>query len=182
MIVETDRLLLKSPHEVAAQSVLDYYRKNAEFLQEYSPLREAGFYTESHQMTLLTEQKYAWQQDAGYRFYLCRKENPEEIIGTAALNQIVRGAFQSCFLGYQLDSGYLRQGYMTEAINRIVQFAFETLALHRIESNILPRNLPSRGVAEKCHFEAEGISPKYLQINGIWEDHIHYVIRNKAME
>lgn len=182
MVIETNRLLLKSPHEVAAQSVLDYYRKNAEFLQEYSPIRNAGFYTEAHHAALLAEQERNWQRGTGYRFYLCRKECPDHVIGTAALNNIVRGAFQSCFLGYQLDTDHLRQGYMTEAVNRIVQFAFETLALHRIEANILPRNLPSRGVAEKCHFESEGISPKYLQINGLWEDHIHYVIRNKAME
>lgn len=182
MIIETERLLLKSPHEVSARSVLDYYRKNAVFLQEYSPLREADFYTEAHQTALLAEQKYAWQQDSGYRFYICRKEKPEEIIGTAALNQIVRGAFQSCFLGYQLDGAQIRQGFMTEAIQMLVSFAFETLNLHRIEANILPRNLPSRAVAEKCHFEIEGISPKYLKINGIWEDHIHYVIRNQTME
>lgn len=182
MVIETPRLLLKSPHAVTSQAVLDYYWRNQKFLQEYSPLREAGFYTKAHQTALLAEQKYAWQQDAGYRLYLCRKENPEEIIGTAALNQIVRGAFQSCFLGYQLDADYLRQGYMTEAIQKLVSFAFETLKLHRIEANILPRNLPSRRLAEKCHFEMEGISPKYLKINGVWEDHIHYVIRNQAME
>ena len=69
-----------------------------------------------------------------------------------------------------------------EAIQTLVSFAFETLKLHRIEANILPRNLPSRAVAEKCHFEIEGISPKYLKINGVWEDHIHYVIRNQTME
>lgn len=182
MVIETERLLLKSSREVSAQAVLDYYWRNRDFLWEYSPLRDSDFYTEAHQTALLAEQECNWQQGIGYRFYLCPKECPEEVIGTAALNNIVRGAFQSCFLGYQLDDRYLRQGFMTEAIRRIVAFAFETLKLHRIEANILPRNLPSRKLAEKCGFEMEGTSAKYLQINGIWEDHIHYVIRNRAME
>ena len=182
MILETSRLLLKSPQAVTGQAVLAYYLRNREFLREFTPLREADFYTAAHQCRLLADAEQNWQTGTGFRFYLCRKELPEEIIGTIALSNIVRGAFQSCFLGYQLDQNHLRQGYMTEAVHRIVAFAFDDLQLHRIEANILPRNIPSRGVAKKCHFEMEGISPKYLKINGIWEDHIHYVIRNNTME
>jgi len=42
----------------------------------------------------------------------------------------------------------------------------------------MPRNLPSLRVAEKCGFQNEGLSPRYLQINGKWEDHVHMVKLN----
>ena len=40
----------------------------------------------------------------------------------------------------------------------------------------------SRRVAEKLGLMDEGLARKYLKINGVWEDHIHYVILNEAVE
>ena len=56
---------------------------------------------------------------------------PEQIIGTVGLNNIVRGCFHSCFLGYKLDQDFLNRGYMTEAVRAAVDYAFGPLALHR---------------------------------------------------
>ena len=39
----------------------------------------------------------------------------------------------------------------------------------------MPLNRASLRVLEKCGFQKEGISPRYLKINGVWEDHIHMV-------
>ena len=71
---------------------------------------------------------------------------------------------------------------MTEAVNECVRIAFEELGLHRIEANIMPKNKASLGLARKCGFREEGISPKYLKINGVWEDHIHMVKLNESLE
>jgi ribosomal-protein-alanine N-acetyltransferase len=67
---------------------------------------------------------------------------------------------------------------MTEAVAAVVELAFGPLQLHRVEANIIPRNMPSRRVVEKLGFVNEGLSPKYLKINGVWEDHMHYVVLN----
>ena len=45
----------------------------------------------------------------------------------------------------------------------------------------MPRNQRSRRVVEKLGFAEEGLARKYLKINGVWEDHIHYVILNDAV-
>ena len=73
------------------------------------------------------------------------------------------------------------KGFAKEAILRTVKFAFEELGLHRIEANIMPSNKLSIRTAEKCGFVYEGSSSKYLQINGKWEDHLHYVILNEKL-
>ena len=182
MKLETRRLYLYSPQEVSADSVCAYYATNREFLQGFSPDREAAFYTASYHEQQLQSQAFDWESGRGYRFYIALKEGPGCIIGTIALSNIVRGAFQSCFLGYQLDEAHANQGYMTEAVQEMVRFGFDILLLHRVEGNVIPRNGASRRVLEKCGFTAEGISRKYLKINGVWEDHIHYVLLNEAME
>ena len=67
---------------------------------------------------------------------------------------------------------------MTEAIKRTVQIMFDDFELHRIEANVVPRNSRSLKVMEKLGFEKEGLSKRYLEINGKWEDHIHFAVYN----
>ena len=59
---------------------------------------------------------------------------------------------------------------------------FTEKRLHRIEANIIPRNIASIKAIEKAGFIYEGISKKYLNINGVWEDHLHYVLLNSEIE
>ena len=67
------------------------------------------------------------------------------------------------------------------AVEMVVQYAFDTLELHRIEGNVMPRNAASLRVLAKNHFVNEGLSKYYLKINGRWEDHVHMVRINYAL-
>ena len=91
------------------------------------------------------------------------------------LNEIVRGAFQSCFISYKIDHTLWGRGCGSEAIAYGAEWAFRALGLHRVEANIMPRNTASRRAAAKAGFVEEGLSRQYLKINGVWEDHIHMV-------
>ena len=113
-----------------------------------------------------------------YKFGVFLKNDYERIIGSAALSNIVMGNFRSCFLGYRIDKNENSKGYATEAIKKVVDFGFDELTLHRIEANIMPGNKASIRVIEKLGFIYEGESKQYLRINGVWEDHLHYVIFN----
>jgi ribosomal-protein-alanine N-acetyltransferase len=55
-----------------------------------------------------------------------------------------------------------------------MRFAFEQLRLHRLEICIIPRNTNSRRVVEKLRLRDEGIAQRFLEINGVWEDHVRY--------
>jgi ribosomal-protein-alanine N-acetyltransferase len=65
---------------------------------------------------------------------------------------------------------------MPESVITLLQYAFESLRLHRIEINIIPRNASSRRVVEKLGIRFEGIAERYLEIDGAWEDHARYAI------
>ena len=56
------------------------------------------------------------------------------------------------------------------------QYCFETLMLHRIEINIIPRNQASLRVVQKIGLRHEGVALRYLEIDGVWEDHSHFAI------
>ena len=57
-----------------------------------------------------------------------------------------------------------------------MRFAFDDLRLHRLQIAIIPRNKPSRRVVEKLGIRLEGLAERYLEINGVWEDHMRYAI------
>jgi ribosomal-protein-alanine N-acetyltransferase len=97
-------------------------------------------------------------------------------VGEITLSSIQRGPLQSAYIGYWLDEAVAGQGLMPEAVVTMLQYAFESLRLHRVEINIIPRNSPSRRVVEKLGLRFEGISERYLEIDGAWEDHARYAI------
>ena len=100
----------------------------------------------------------------------------QHVAGEVNINNVVRGAMQSATIGYWIDQAHAGQGYVAEAVVVVLQFAFEQLGLHRVEICIVPRNERSRRIVEKLGIRDEGVALRYLEINGVWEDHIRYGI------
>lgn len=96
--------------------------------------------------------------------------------GEINISSIQRGPFQSAYVGYWMDKDLAGRGYVPEACVVLFRHAFERLGLHRLEVSIIPRNRPSRRVAEKLGLRGEGIALRYLEIDGRWEDHVRYAI------
>ncbi len=92
------------------------------------------------------------------------------------LNNVVRGAMQTATIGYWIDQNRAGQGYIAEAVVVSLKFAFDELHLHRVEICIIPRNTNSLRVVEKIGLRNEGLAERFLEINGIWEDHFRFAI------
>ena len=97
-------------------------------------------------------------------------------IGEVSLGSVQRGPFQSAFVGYWVDAEHAGQGYAPEGVAVILRSGFEELGLHRIEAAIVPRNTASRRVMDKLGLREEGLAERFLQIRGVWEDHVRYAL------
>lgn len=64
--------------------------------------------------------------------------------------------FRSSSLGYCLTEASWGQGYATEAARSMLDWAFETLDLNRVQSEADTRNVGSYRVLEECGFTREG--------------------------
>lgn len=177
-VYETERLILKVLDRSYAELVLDYYLRNRLFLQEWEPLKDDMFYTKQYQKEQLDKELSSIENNNSFRLWIFKKHDDSKIIGTVGFNNIVRGAFLSCHLGYKLDKDEINNGYTTEAVGKGIDIMFNDFGLHRIEANIMPKNKSSLRVVEKLGFYNEGLAHKYLKINGKWEDHIHMVLLN----
>ncbi|MBA3281009.1 MAG: GNAT family N-acetyltransferase [Acidimicrobiia bacterium] len=105
-----------------------------------------------------------------------------QFCGEINLSSIQRGPFQSAYVGYWIDQERAGQGLMPEALVVLARFAFDDIHLHRVQVSIIPRNTASRRVVDKLGLRQEGIAEKYLEINGVWEDHIRYALTAEEWE
>jgi len=108
--------------------------------------------------------------------FIARERESGRIIGVVNVSEIVRGFFQSAYLGYYGMTGLSGRGLMTEAVGQVVSHGFNALGLHRLEANIQPGNEPSRALVKRLGFRQEGYSPRYLKISGEWRDHERWAV------
>jgi ribosomal-protein-alanine N-acetyltransferase len=107
-------------------------------------------------------------------------EDGDLLVGVVNLSEIVRGPFQSCYMGYYGYPKGVGGGRMTRAVGLAVEYAFGTLGLHRVEANIQPGNTRSIALVRRLGFRLEGFSPAYLFIAGAWRDHERWALVNPS--
>ena len=115
-----------------------------------------------------------WQLGTGYGFGIFTAGG--ELAGEINLSSVQRGPFQNAYVGYWIDERHAGHGFTPEAVVVAARYAFEDLGLHRLQIAIIPRNGASRRVVEKLRLREEGVALRYLEINGVWEDHVRYAI------
>ena len=82
-------------------------------------------------------------------------------------------------LGYWLDEAHWGKGYMTEAVQAILNYGFNELQLSLITANCYPHNKRSQQVLERNGFIYEGVLHQAeLTYNGNIFDHLCYYLPN----
>jgi [ribosomal protein S5]-alanine N-acetyltransferase len=148
------------------------YRENREFLAPWEPRRGEEFYTEAGQRAMIERQLAKYQRgEVVPRVIL---DDAGAVAGRVNLNDIVRGAFESCTLGYWVSESANGHGLATRAVAEIAELAFGPVGLHRIQAGTLPHNIGSQRVLERNGFTRIGLAPAYLHIAGRWQDHVLY--------
>ena len=177
-IYETDRLLLRILNRNHAHMVLSFYMENQSVLEPWEPQRDNNFYTQSYQKASLTAESNLMSEGKLLRFWLFKKDHPEEIIGSICFQNMLREPYRSCSLGYKLDYRYQHHGYASEGLIKCIEIAFQEYQLHRIEAYIMENNVPSLNLIKRLGFQYEGLSYSYARIGGCWADHRRYVLIN----
>jgi [ribosomal protein S5]-alanine N-acetyltransferase len=98
------------------------------------------------------------------------------LAGQVTLDNVVRGALRSGYLGYWIDRAVAGRGMASLAVALVCDHAFGAVGLHRVEADIRPENGPSRRLVEGLGFRQEGLLRRYLDIDGDWRDHLAYAL------
>lgn len=156
-----------------ADNLLEYYKKNKEYLAPFEPARDSNFYTLENQVSLLNESYKQLLNGTSIDMGIFKED---KLIGKIKLSNIVYGSLKSGILGYSIDKEEQGHGYMRESVNLFLKYIFEECDLHRVEASAMVDNIKSRNVLSGCGFKLVGVNEKYLLINGRWKDHATYYL------
>lgn len=86
-----------------------------------------------------------------------RWKGTSKLIGTCGFNRFERSEARRGIVGYDLSREHWGKGYVPEAMQAVLHYGFESLALNRIEAYVEPGNRASVRVLEKLGFTCEGL-------------------------
>ena len=170
--LRTERLILRFAEDTDIPEIFRYFRENEERFAPTHPRKEADFYSEVFWRDRISKAKLDFENGKSVRLIMLSSTSENGIVGTINLNEIVRGLFQASYVGYDISGCYEGQGLMREGMQRVVEFAFSELNLHRLMANYQPSNIRSGNLLKRLGFIVEGTAGAYLFINGDWRDHV----------
>lgn len=99
------------------------------------------------------------------------RKGQDRMIGKCILFQFSQDKHRA-EIGYILNREYWRQGLMYQALGAVIDFAFDTLKLHRIEADVDTENAGSLGLLEKLGFKREGLFRERWFVYNEWQDSV----------
>ncbi len=168
-------LYLRAPIASDFEQWLKLRTESQSFLRPWEPLwldddlSSIGF---RRRLKSYIQQKH----NGSARTYFLFRRSDNQLLGGISLTRITYEITRSAMLGYWMGVHYAGQGYMRKSVPALLDFAFSSLKLKRIEAACLPTNKTSINLLKKCGFNEEGYAREYLEINGTREDHILFAI------
>jgi ribosomal-protein-alanine N-acetyltransferase len=153
-----------------APALAELLEINGEFLAPWEPVRSEDYFTADGQRAVIQDVLEQYGRGAALPHVITGDGG--EVVGRITLNGIVRGAFQSCSVGYWVAEASNGRGFASRALDEIVRIAFGELGLHRVQAETLLDNVRSQRILERNGFVRYGLAPSYLKIAGRWQDFI----------
>ena len=158
-----------------AEDLLAFRLRNREFNRPYEPSSVVVPKDLKEMQERLAQEKADWDAERGFVFGIFGRDDGR-LVGRISFSHVARGGWQNAVLGYMVDEAENGRGFATEAAKLALRFAFEHAGLHRIQAGVMPRNARSIRVITKAGFREESTALRYLEINGVWEDHMLFAI------
>ncbi|MBO6837381.1 MAG: GNAT family protein [Alphaproteobacteria bacterium] len=164
------RIALRPPRVSDQAAWMAVRDRSKAFLEPWEPAWPRDALTPGAYRRRLHRVEQEWRSGVGYGFFIV-DDGTDDLLGGITLANVRRGVVESANVGYWIAEQHARQGYMSEAIQVLLDFAFCKLNLHRVEAACLVHNEASRNLLLKSGFQLEGRARKYLCIAGRWQDH-----------
>ena len=182
-VLTTPRLRVAHVRPGCEAETVDFFARNRQHFARWDPPAPADFYSVAYWERSILRAVDDFAADRGVRFDLFdRDPASRQVIGRMGFSQIIRGPFQACVLGYQIDAAAEGKGLMREALEAAIAYMFDVKALHRIQANHLPENARSAALLARLGFVREGLAKDYLFIANAWRDHVLNALTNPRFD
>ena len=151
---ETERLIIRAPRVEDAPEIVEAVSETLPELRPWMPWAKEPV-TLDFQTARIRQVMAQWitRQELGLHAYL---KGTSTLVLSSGLHRIdwQAGKFE---IGYWVRTKFMGQGFVTEAVNGITDFAFKQLHANRVEIRCDAENIRSAAVAKRCGFLLEGI-------------------------
>lgn len=164
--LETPRTVLRHPTAADVPALYEIFRD-----PEVTRYWSWPAYTHPAQAAaLLAEIDQLFVERTLFQWGIARRDD-DRLVGTATLFAI-EPANRRGEVGFALGRAAWGQGLMREALGALFDFAFDRLALHRLEADVDPRNARSLAVLERHGFRREGLLRERHHVAGEVQDSV----------
>lgn len=168
----SNRLCLRKFSQDDSKEIFEGFRNQKEFLY-YSNKTACTLEEERNSLTNIDER----YKDKNYYNWLITLKETKQIIGAIHFNVTLRN--DSVMFSYAIDNRFTGNGYMTEALKIVKDFAFNKMEVHRFEGGCVVTNIASKRVMEKCGLIQEGILKDYVKLSDGYHDMYMFVVINE---
>ena len=168
ILITTDRLVLRPVLHGDAQDLYEIF-SDRQVMKYYDLLLFESLERAKEQIEFFTR---GFEQRTMIRWGIELKQSGK-LIGTCGLFAFNEDALKA-ELGYELNSSYQGNGFMTEALKAVLDYTFRECGINRVEAFVEPLNTASQGLLEKLGFTKEGTLREYERCRGELIDTIIY--------
>ncbi len=171
--LETERLMLRKITDIDAKMLYQNIFNNFDWYKFYYqvPFKSLGEYQD-----LVSKYKEWYLNGNHFRWGIVEK-NSNEMIGAIHLHS-KDTLNNNCKIGYIISYRYNKQGYAKEAVEKILDFAFQELKFHRVEADIVVENIDSIHLAESLDMQFESIKHDgYKLEDKYYDEKVYTMIR-----
>jgi RimJ/RimL family protein N-acetyltransferase len=151
---ESERLLIRAPLWGDGEAVNEAVRESIEDLRPWMPFAQNIPSIEESESGI-RQSRLQFLERKDLRLLLLHKRSGQ-LVGSSGLHRIDWQS-RKFEIGYWVRTSFEKQGYVTEAVHAITNFAIQELQANRIEIRCDSRNSRSSKVAERSGFSLEGI-------------------------
>ena len=149
VILKTERTEMKFPLPFITPQIVVEAIGNEETI-EFMDAVPTMEYTEDNATNFMEFLKYTEKSDEELELGIFDKKN-NRFIGMCTLENINR-EYSVCELGYWLDKSYVGQGYMTECVKAIMEYAKTELHMKSVNAFVITGHQKSIALLERLGF------------------------------
>ena len=162
-VLETERLRLRQPRETDVEQLLAI-TQNEDVMRYYGM---EPFNTEQEALEEINWFNDQFTKVKGIRWVITKKPQ-DAYVGDIGFGYVAQHSRAD--IGFKLAQVYWRQGLITEAMNKVIAYGFETMKVNRFEATVDPRNVACKSLLETFRFTKEGLLRDYEFEKGAFVD------------